>query len=65
MRHHFGEAPTAKPDETANHRNGSNAKTVLPMKGRCRWPFPANRQVVVRGLGLGHPVLCLSTGCPP
>jgi putative transposase len=44
MSHHLGYAPgTAKPDETANHRNGSSAKTVLTEEGPLPLAIPRDR----------------------
>lgn len=44
MSHHLGYAPgTAKPDETANHRNGSSAKTVLTDEGPLPLAIPRDR----------------------
>jgi transposase-like protein len=44
LTHHLGYAPGAdRPDEVANHRNGSTAKTVLTDKGKIRIETPRDR----------------------
>lgn len=45
LSHHLGYAPgDAKPDEAANHRNGSSAKTVLTDDGPLALDVPRDRQ---------------------
>jgi len=44
MTHHLGYAPGAsKPDDSANHRNGKSAKTVLTDDGALRVEIPRDR----------------------
>ena len=44
MTHHLGYAPGAsKPDDSANHRNGKSAKTVLTYDGALRVEIPRDR----------------------
>ena len=45
MSHHLGYAPgAAKPEELANHRNGSSGKTVLTDDGPLRIEIPRDRK---------------------
>ena len=45
MSHHLGYAPgAAKPEDAANHRNGSSGKTVLTDGGPLRIDIPRDRQ---------------------
>lgn len=45
MSHHLGYAPgAAKPEDVANHRNGSSGKTVLTDGGPLRIDIPRDRQ---------------------
>jgi hypothetical protein len=45
MSHHLGYAPGgAKPEELANHRNGSSGKTVLTDDGPLRIEIPRDRK---------------------
>ena len=45
IRHHLGYAPgAAKPEDAANHRNGSSGKTVLTDGGPLRIDIPRDRQ---------------------